>query len=832
MNLFNLARPLAAVLLLAAAACGDDDGPTDMGTPDMGTPDTGTPVDMGDTSATLTSIAITPSPISLEVGGTQALTVTGSFDDGSMSDQTANATFMSNAVDVVTVGATGSVIAASAGTATVTADVNGVMAAVVVTVTEGMTMGPLTIPMTVDDNFQGRAAFGEGGPPLHSEDAMCPMRAGGENGVCHRFVWDGTGGAFTGAFWINGTSFEDINGVPVMAGATEITFWAWGAAGGEVVEFGAGLNNPDLMEPANARAFLTMTTTPTQYTVSVAPFGNYTEIRGAFLVALSAMANPMGATVYVDDIQWTTGNTPSEIPLPMVVDANFTGRAGFGDGGPPGHMEDDQCGTRPMGAMGACHHITWDGTKPDGSASGFTGAFWIDGTGFDNLNGKAVAAGATEISFYAWGAAGGEVVEFGAGLANAALGEAASVRRDIPLTTTPTRYFVRLDTFGAYTDVYGAFIFSMGAAGEIFIDDIQWTVNQAPTGVALPLVIDDNFPDRSAFAGGEFYVEDNMCPMRAGTMAGNCHRFQWSGVGGFTGGFFTIGSDFMNLQSLLVAPGANALTFYAWGMTGGELVEFGAGLDDPESFRVRENITLTNAPVKYVVPLGGGYMGVKGPFVFVLASGAATFYVDDIKWENVVLPTDVRPDPEDRVVSWNGGTPALRDAAIGGATVGDAEAGTNYVIPFRLPAIPMGGFTAANLRVFVASTGGAGMNMLNADLYGLPFRAAGSVAAGDVVQTSMFHSDAAIDPSATLIVDNFLTSTTGNAVNVDTDAAGDTALLNYLNAQVTAGAVAGDIVYLRISPDAVAPIGAAYTWVVEAAVDAAGPPNRPTLTVQ
>lgn len=65
-----------------------------------------------------------------------------------------------------------------------------------------------------------------------------------------------------------------------------------------------------------------------------------------------------------------------------------------------------------------------------------------------------------------------------------------------------------------------------------------------------------------------------------------------------------------------------------------------------------------------------------------------------------------------------------------------------------------------------------------------------------------------------------------------TDATASGALVNYLNAQVMAGAQAGDYVDLPLSPDAPPPIGAATTWVVSAAVDANAPPERPILTVR
>ncbi len=702
-------------------------------------------------------------------------------------------------------------------------------------------MDDVPLPMTVDTHFSGRAAFGDGGPPLHTEDDMCPMRAGDMNGECHRFTWNGQGGGFTGSFWVNGTGFEDITAVPVAAGATEITFQAWGAAGGEVVEFGAGLNNPNLGEANGVRQFITLTTSPTQYTVSLEAFP-YMRVRGAFLVALSSMSNPSGATIYIDDIRWVEGSAPTEIPLPMTVDEHFSGRAGFGDGGPPLHNEDAMCPMRAGGMNGDCHRIIWNG-----QGGGFTGAFWVNGTGFDDLRGRRVAPGATEISFYAWGARGGEVVEVGAGLANSGLGEAASVRENITLTTTPTQYFIPLANFGAYTQLFGPFIFALNnganpSGATFYLDDIQWTVGGIPSGIPLPMVVDANFPDRSAFGDGgpPLHTEDDMCPSRAGSQRGECHRFVWNGQGGaFTGTFWTVGEGFMGLQGLRVAPGANAVSFWAWGQAGGEVIEFGAGLNNPnlgEGVGVRDFITLSTTPTQYSVDLAafGNYSNVFGPFLVAIGNGAnpagATFFVDDIAWVRLAQRVVLGAHPEDRVVSWNGGMPALREAFIGGATVGDAEGGTAFIIPFVLPPLPTGsGFTEASLNIQVINVAGAMENAMNADLYGLPYRTAAAAAADGVVLTSMFHADSTPDPNATMILPGFLTPSTASGAMVNTDVA---ALVAYLNAQIAAGAQAGDFVYLRISPNLPPPIGAATTWVITAAVDANAPPERPTLTIR
>ncbi|MFO1393153.1 MAG: Ig-like domain-containing protein [Steroidobacteraceae bacterium] len=67
------------------------------------------------------SISVTPAPLSLAPAGTQQLTVTGTFNDGSKGNVTAGSTFDSDNTDVATVSATGLVTAVADGTATITA---------------------------------------------------------------------------------------------------------------------------------------------------------------------------------------------------------------------------------------------------------------------------------------------------------------------------------------------------------------------------------------------------------------------------------------------------------------------------------------------------------------------------------------------------------------------------------------------------------------------------------------------------------------------------------------------------------------------------------------
>lgn len=74
---------------------------------------------------TLESIAATPAPVVLAQGATQQLKITAAFNDRSMQDVTASATYASSSTAVATVSAAGLVTAVSAGSATITASYQG-----------------------------------------------------------------------------------------------------------------------------------------------------------------------------------------------------------------------------------------------------------------------------------------------------------------------------------------------------------------------------------------------------------------------------------------------------------------------------------------------------------------------------------------------------------------------------------------------------------------------------------------------------------------------------------------------------------------------------------
>jgi hypothetical protein len=86
------------------------------------------------TTATLRGIAVTPSPLALAVGRTQALSATGTFSDGRTLDLTGQVYWRSSSKRVASVSSSGVVKAVRRGSATVTATRGGATGSVPVTV--------------------------------------------------------------------------------------------------------------------------------------------------------------------------------------------------------------------------------------------------------------------------------------------------------------------------------------------------------------------------------------------------------------------------------------------------------------------------------------------------------------------------------------------------------------------------------------------------------------------------------------------------------------------------------------------------------------------------
>jgi hypothetical protein len=103
-------------------------------------------------ASSLNRVAVTPAMPSIVAGTSQNFTATGAYSDNSQKDVTAQATWVSSATSVATVGAAGdpqAVKALAAGTSTITATVGGVSGSTVLTVTAPSTVPPnLTVSVS------------------------------------------------------------------------------------------------------------------------------------------------------------------------------------------------------------------------------------------------------------------------------------------------------------------------------------------------------------------------------------------------------------------------------------------------------------------------------------------------------------------------------------------------------------------------------------------------------------------------------------------------------------------------------------------------------------
>lgn len=129
---------------------------------------------------------------------------------------------------------------------------------------------------------------------------------------------------------------------------------------------------------------------------------------------------------------------------------------------------------------------------------------------------------------------------------------------------------------------------------------------------------------------------------------------------------------------------------------------------------------------------------------------------------------------------------------VGGTSANSAIA--TAIIPFVLPTLNPGEiFTAVSFGIGQSSAS----NAQQFDLYGLARRASATVLASDY-----YRGPSGGDTTdATLIQSAFISTTdifVANAVT-STNAAGGTALADYLNAQYASGAGAGQVVFLRMN---------------------------------
>ena len=162
---------------------------------------------------------------------------------------------------------------------------------------------PTSLPFAVDGWYVPSGFMGDAetfGNVTVVDNACDGARAGEANGVCRQFTWVQGSLPWAGVFW----QYPDGNwgtqpGLAVPSGATEVTFWAWGASGGEEVKFISGIGDVDGF--AAETSFLTLTTTATEYSLPLSSVTIGAEVAGAFGWVIETGEN---VSFFVDDIQW------------------------------------------------------------------------------------------------------------------------------------------------------------------------------------------------------------------------------------------------------------------------------------------------------------------------------------------------------------------------------------------------------------------------------------------------------------------------------------------------------------------------------------------------
>lgn len=165
----------------------------------------------------------------------------------------------------------------------------------------------------------------------------------------------------------------------------------------------------------------------------------------------------------------------------------------------------------------------------------------------------------------------------------------------------------------------------------------------------IPFAVDSYFVPSGYMGDGETsgaLLDDASCPMRAGEKKGLCHHITWKpGAKGWAGIYWQYpDGNWGAAEGRDISPGATRVSFWAWGKTGGEKVNFLVGIQEADGFHVESgDITLTTQPTQYFVKLAGAqYTKVVGGFGW--SSGTSdgstpvVFHVDDIQWQAAADP--------------------------------------------------------------------------------------------------------------------------------------------------------------------------------------------------
>jgi len=254
----------------------------------------------------LSSIALTPATVSLQVGATQALTVTGTFSDATTAVLTTGVTFASSASGVATVSNTGLVTAVSAGTTTITATHTASTRTATRLVTVTAAPAPTGATVFLDDYAAGVAFEGfDGAANDVSVDATTLYN--GRKTI--KAVITATGGYSGGAF---------VAATPRNLSAyNAITFWARSNVPRSTLNVGIG--NAVTTAGLNAESVdIALTTTFQKFIIPMPDPSKMVDVRGLFHFA----DGPTNYTVWFADVQYEL-LPASQVAAPTQAQVNW-----------------------------------------------------------------------------------------------------------------------------------------------------------------------------------------------------------------------------------------------------------------------------------------------------------------------------------------------------------------------------------------------------------------------------------------------------------------------------------------------------------------------------
>ncbi len=165
-------------------------------------------------------------------------------------------------------------------------------------------LAPSALPFAVDDYYAPSGYMGDGSSPgaINDVETCADPRPGAWVGNCHFFTYTPSTLKWAGVYWqYPDGNWGDTGGLVVPAGATQVSFSAWGVTGTEKVTFMAGLKDFDGFE--GKTAVLDLGTTPTEYTIDLSA-AIYTDVIGGFGWVTDAALATGPISFYVDDIHW------------------------------------------------------------------------------------------------------------------------------------------------------------------------------------------------------------------------------------------------------------------------------------------------------------------------------------------------------------------------------------------------------------------------------------------------------------------------------------------------------------------------------------------------